>query len=132
MNIDGLSEASLSLFVSKGWVNSYADLYRLDRFRDEIVKMDGYGERSWQRLWEALQKSRQTTFERFLVSMDIPMIGSTASRELGRQFRGSLDEFLLAVKNGYDFTALPDFGATLNGNIHDWFKDEKICKCGRK
>lgn len=124
MNIDGLSEASLALFVSKGWVSSYADLYRLDRFRDEIVKMDGYGERSWQRLWEALQNSRQTTFERFLVSMDIPMIGSTASRELGKQFHNSLDDFILAVRNGYDFTALPDFGATLNDNIHNWFKDQ--------
>lgn len=124
MNIDGLSEAALSLFVSKGWVKTYADLYRLDQHRDEIVKLDGYGERSWQRLWQALQNSRQTTFKRFLVSMDIPMIGSTASRELGRHFGDSLDEFVLAVHNGFDFTTLPDFGATLNDNIHNWFRDQ--------
>lgn len=124
MNIDGLSEATLERFIANGWLKGYADLYRLDRYRDEIVKMDGFGERSWQRLWDALQKSRTTTFERFLVSMDIPMIGSTASRELCRHFGGSLDEFVSAVRQGFDFTVLPDFGATLHENIHSWFKDQ--------
>ena len=85
-------------------------------------QMDGFGERSWQRLWDAIERSRNTTFERYLISMDIPMVGNTASRELSRAFNGSLADFEAAVESGYDFTQLPDFGATLHNNIHDWFR----------
>lgn len=87
--------------------------------------MDGFGEKSWQRLWKAIQKSRNTTFERYLIAMDIPMIGNTASSALGRCFDWSLRAFEVAVDNGYDFTQLPDFGKTLHNNIHEWFSIEK-------
>lgn len=86
--------------------------------------MDGFGERSWQRLWHAIRSSRNTTFERYLISMDIPMIGNTAGRELGRRFSGDLETFETAVDAGYDFTQLTDFGETLHRNIHEWFKVE--------
>lgn len=125
MNIEGLSEATLEKFISKGWVHSYMDLYRLDAHTTEIVKMDGFGEKSWANLWAAIQKSRDTTFERFLIGMDIPMIGNTASRALCQKFGGSLDAFEDAVNSNYDFSVLPDFGQTLNTNIHEWFSVEE-------
>lgn len=86
--------------------------------------MEGFGEKSWQNLWDAIQRSRDTTFERYLIAMDIPMIGNNASKTLARQFHSSLDEFEEAVVSGYDFTQLPDFGETLHQNIHDWFQSE--------
>ena len=121
MDIEGLSEAALEKFIGQGFIHSYLDIYRLDRYRAEIVRMDGFGEKSWQRLWDAIQQSRHTTFERYLISMDIPMIGNTASKVLGRVFHYDLDEFRDAVYGGYDFRQLPDFGETLHNNIHDWF-----------
>lgn len=87
--------------------------------------MDGFGEKSWERLWNAIQKSRNTTFERYLISMDIPMIGNTNSKILSGVFHGSLEDFENAVYQGYDFTQLPDFGETLHNNIHEWFCDEE-------
>lgn len=125
MDIDGLSEATLEKFIGRGWIHSYMDIYRLDQHRTEIVKMEGFGEKSWLRLWEAIQKSRNTTFERYLIAMDIPMVGNTASRVLGRQFHGSLEEFEDAVNHRYDFRQLPDFGETLHNNIHEWFCEEE-------
>ena len=95
MDIEGLSEATLEKFIGQGFIHSYLDIYRLDRYRAEIVRMDGFGEKSWQRLWDAIQQSRNTTFERYLISMDIPMIGNTASKVLGRVFHYDLDEFRL-------------------------------------
>lgn len=121
-SIEGLSEATLERLVARGFLHSFTDIFRLDRYREEIIAMDGFGERSWQRLWDAIERSRTTTFERYLVSMDIPMVGSTASRELSRVFDESLDAFEAAVDSGYDFTQLPDFGATLHNNIHRWFQ----------
>lgn len=97
MDIDGLSEATLEQFIARGWLQDFTDIYRLDNHRDEIIRMDGFGERSWQRLWDAIQKSRNTTFEHYLIAMDIPMIGNTASAALGRCFDQSLRAFEVAV-----------------------------------
>ncbi len=125
MDMEGLSEATLERFIGQGWLHRFPDLYRLDEHRAEIMAMDGFGEKSWQRLWDAVERSRSTTFERFVIAMDIPMIGNTASRVLCRRFDGSLSAFEDAVFNQYDFTQLPDFGETLHANIHEWFKKEE-------
>jgi len=127
MDIEGLSEATLEKFIGLGWLNDFTDIFRLGEREFEITSMDGFGKKSWARLWDAIQRSRMATFERFVVAMDIPMIGRTASRELSRHFNGSLDEFESAVANKFDFTQLENFGEVLHRNIHDWFsKDENL------
>ena len=74
---------------------------------------------------EVCQIPRNTTFTRYLVAMDIPMIGRTASREPERHFHGNLREFELAAMDRFDFTSLKDFGETMRDNIHEWFQKEK-------
>lgn len=101
------------------------DIYHLNEHRDEILMIDGFGEKSWQNLWDAIQRSRDTTFERYLIAMDIPLIGNTASRALAQRFHSSLDEFEAAVCGSFDFTQLPDFGETLHRNIYGWFGQEE-------
>lgn len=125
MNIEGMSEGTLEKLIGRGFLHSFMDIYQLDRYKDEIIKMDGYGERSWQRLWDAIQRSRDTTFERYMIAMDIPMVGNTASRTLSRQFNASLEAFEDAIFQQFDFTQLPDFGETLHKNIHAWFQSEE-------
>jgi DNA ligase (NAD+) len=128
MDIDGLSEATLQKFISRDWLNKLTDIFLLDEYADEIINMDGFGEKSWGRLWTAIEHSRLTTFEQFVVAMDISMIGRTASRELSRHFNSSLDDFMFAVDSGYDFTRLNAFGETLHRNIHNWFSKEENIK----
>jgi DNA ligase (NAD+) len=125
MDIEGLSEATLGKFIDKGWLRDFTDIYHLDEHAFEIVNMDGFGEKSWKRLREAIGRSRNTTFERFGVAADIPMLGRTAGRELCRYFNGSLDAFETAAKNGFDFTQLNGFGEVLHRNIRDWFKKKE-------
>lgn len=125
MNIEGLSEGTLEKLIGRGFLRSFMDIYQLDRHKDEIIKVDGYGERSWQRLWDAIQRSRDTTFERYMIAIDIPMVGNTASRTLSRQFNASLEAFEDAIFQQFDFTQLPDFGETLHKNIHAWFQSEE-------
>lgn len=125
MDIEGLSEGTLEKLIGRGLLHDRLDIYCLDGHKDEIIQMDGFGEKSWQNLWAAIQRSRDTSFERYLIAMDIPMIGNTASRTLARQFHSSLDEFETAVCQGFDFTQLPDFGAALHQNIYDWFGEEE-------
>ena len=125
MDIEGLSEATLERLIGRGWIHSPMDIYQLNEHQADIVQMEGFGEKSWQRLWEAIQRSRETTFERYLIAMDIPMIGNTASRTLAQQFHSSLEEFEEAVYSQYDFKQLPDFGETLHQNIYQWFQEEQ-------
>ena len=124
MNIDGVSEATLETFIGKGWLHSVLDIYSLDKHREEIIAMEGCDEKSWKNLWDAIQRSRNTTFERYLIAMDIPMIGNKASSILAEAFDSSLEKFIDAVDNMYDFTFLPEFEDSLHNNIHEWFFDE--------
>lgn len=125
MNIEGISLATLERFLELGYLNSFQDLYHLDRYKDQIIQLEGFGEKSFDRLWNAINRSRNTDFVRYLVSMDIPMIGRTKSRVLSNVFQGSLDAFEAASTGDYDFSALEDFGEVLNHNIHSWFSDEE-------
>lgn len=125
MNIEGLREATLEKFMNLGYLQSFQDIYHLDKHRDEIIQLDGFGEKSFDRLWNSIQASRNTTFTRYLVSMDIPMVGRTKSHILETAFHGNLDAFKSAAIDGYDFTQLEDFGFTLDQNIHDWFANEE-------
>ncbi len=124
MDIEQLGEETLEKLIGRGWLHTYMDIYQLDQHRKQIIAMDGFGEKKWQRIWDAIQKSRDTTFERFLVSMDIPMIGRTASKALAKQFC-SLEAFEEAVECGFEFSALPGFGDTLHENIYAWFWNEE-------
>ena len=125
MDIEGLSVATLEKFIAKGWLQELTDIYRLDKYAHEIQQMEGFGTKSWERLWNAVQRSLNTSFERFVVAMDIPMIGRTASRELSSYFNGSIDAFKDAAISGFDFTRLNEFGEVLHRNISEWFKKEQ-------
>ncbi len=125
MNIEGLSEGTLEKLIGWGLLYNYWDIYELDKHKAEVLDIDGFGEKSWENLWDAIQRSRDTSFERYLIAMDIPLIGRTASKALAQRFHSSLDEFESAVIHGFDFAQLPDFGETLHQNIRQWFQVEE-------
>lgn len=114
MDISGLSESNLRRFLECGWHTSFRDIYHLDRYRKEMIALEGYGEKS-------INESRNTDFIHYLSAMDIPMVGRTKSRVLCEVFEGSLKRF---DAGNYDFLKLEDFGDTLNQNIYTWFADE--------
>lgn len=121
MDMSGISEATVACFIEKGFLNTFHDFYHLDRYHDEITSMEGFGEKSYQKIQESVKKSRDTTFVRYVVAMDIPMIGKTAGRVLDNYFNGDLQEFAKAAVDCFDFTSLPGFGETMSRNIWEWF-----------
>lgn len=124
MDIEGLSEATIEKFLELGFIQTFQDIYHLDDYRDEIIHLEGFGEKSFERLWSAINNSRTTTFVRYLVAMDIPGIGRTISRLLDAEFAGSLDDFETAALDGYDFTIIEGIGSVSNDSIHTWFMEE--------
>lgn len=123
MNIRGLSEATLDQLIQLGALKTYQDLYHLDRYRDEIIEMEGFGEKSYENLIASINESRSTTFVRFVVAMDIPLIGRTASRILDGHFHGNLRELELAALDRFDFTCLEGIGDIMSSKIHEWFRN---------
>lgn len=122
MNVKGLSEATLEQLIRIGALKSYQDLYHLDRYRDEITALEGFGEKSYENLIASINESRNTTFVRFPVAMNIPLIGRTASRILDGHFHGSLLELRLAALDRFDFTCLEGIGEIMSSNLHEWFR----------
>lgn len=123
MNIDGLSEATLERFISNGWLDDFSDLYRLDQYRNEIIRMDGFGTRSYEKLWGAIQTSRNVSFDKFLVSLGIPNVGKTASKAIAKYCEYDVTKFEDLVGNNFDWTVLDDFGEVMSNSIKEWFDD---------
>lgn len=123
MDISGISEAVIDRFIEKGFLHTFQDFYRLDRYREEIIRMEGFGERSYEKMQESIEKSRNTNFVRYVVAMDIPLIGRTAGRVLDRFFKGNLQVFAKAALDCFDFTSLLEFGEKMSRSIWEWFHD---------
>ena len=128
MDISGISEAVIYRLMEKGFLHTFQDFYHLDRYREEIICMEGFGERSYEKMQESIEKSRHTTFVRYVVAMDIPLIGRTAGRALDSFFEGNLQEFAKAAVDCFDFTSLPDFGEKMSRSIWKWFHDGENLK----
>lgn len=86
MNMEGLSEATIEKFIAKGFVKELADLFRLEKYKEEIIGMEGFGEKSYNRLIDSVNRSRKTTAARLLYSFGIPNIGLSSAKLICRQF----------------------------------------------
>ena len=123
LNIDGLSESTLEKFLSKGFIKSDSDLFRLDKFKDEIINMEGFGKRSYEKLITALDEAKNTTVSRFLYSLGIAGIGSANAKMIAKYFDNDIDRIISASKD--DLRKIEGIGEVLAGSIEDFFKSEK-------
>lgn len=123
LNIDGLSESTLEKFLSKGFIKSDSDLFHLDKFKDEIINMDGFGKRSYEKLIAALDEAKNTTVSRFLYSLGIAGIGSANAKMIAKYFDNDIDRIISASKD--DLLEIEGIGEVLANSIVDFFKSEK-------
>lgn len=122
MNIEGLSEQTLLKFIGRGFLKSLPDLYDINQYEDAIVEMEGFGEKSYENLWNSINKSRETTPARVLYSLGVPGVGVNTANVIARACKNkwaeivSLDEESLLEIDG--------IGAVIAGDINKFFKDE--------
>ena len=84
LNIEGLSEQTLLKFIGLGYIKSFADIFRLESHRDEIVELDGFGKKSYDKLSSSIEKARHTVPTRILVALGIPGVGVTTAAQIAR------------------------------------------------
>lgn len=123
INIDGLSEQTLQKFIDLGWLNTFRDIYYLSDHKEEMCKLDGFGKKSIDKLLESIEKSRNTTLDRFIYGLCIPLIGRTASKVIAKEFNNQAEEFYDIWCHSYDFTKLDDFGDAMNNSMKAFIRD---------
>ncbi len=123
MNIDGLSEATLEKFIGKGFIHEYADIFRLERFAEEITQMEGFGEKSCQNLLASIDHARKTTLPRVIYGLGITGIGLANAKMICRYYRYDLEAMKAAQAE--ELSEIDGVGEVLAGAFHEYFADEK-------
>jgi len=121
MNIDGLSEQTLEKLVEKGFIKKFNDIFKLEQYKAQIIKMDGFGTKSYNKLIESIEKAKDTEMYRVIYSQSIPLIGRSASKAIAKHLNHDMDKFLSALVNRFDFTVIEDFGTTTHDSIYNWY-----------
>jgi DNA ligase (NAD+) len=100
LNIDGVSISTLSKFVELGYISCFKDVFYLSKYKDEIINLDGFGERSYEKMITAIEESRNTTLDKFICSLSIPLIGRTNSKIIAEWCEWDLEQFIDVATNG--------------------------------
>ena len=125
-NIEGLSEATLEKFVQKGFIQSLEDIFHLDRYKDEIIAMEGMGEKSYTNLIQAIEKSKKVPTARFIYSLGISGVGLSNAKLICRYFKDDIQAIMSASEE--DMTAIEGIGPVIAKNFEAFFSNEKSRK----
>ena len=123
MNIDGLSEATMEKFIAAGFVKELADLFLLGRYREEIIAMEGFGEKSFDNLMASIEKARVTTPARLLYSLGIPNVGLSNAKLIARHFGEDFDRMRQAQAE--DLVQIEGVGDVIARAYTEYFSDEE-------
>jgi DNA ligase (NAD+) len=125
MNIDGISEQTLSRFVNLGWIQEYADIFRLRDHIREIAHLDGFGERSASNIMRSIDKARHVEAQRFLYALSIPMVGIDVCKRLLSTY--PLEELVMKAREATEtefFSHIPGIGPEKSSTFISWFKND--------
>ncbi|MDD6616423.1 MAG: NAD-dependent DNA ligase LigA [Lachnospiraceae bacterium] len=123
LNIDGLSEATLEKFIAHGFIHTYADIFQLERYREEIISLDGFGEKSYQNLMESIHAAAHTTLSRLIYSLGIPGIGAANAKMICRSFQYDLERIRNAAPEA--LAEVDGIGEVLAGAVAEYFHNEE-------
>ena len=122
MNIDGLGDRIIEDFYNLKYIKDITDIYKLDRYRDELTELEGYGNKSIDNLLEAINHSKENSLERLLFGLGIPNVGEKTSKILASRYE-TLDNLMNATFE--ELNQIPDIGEIIAKSIIDFFQNEK-------
>lgn len=128
LNIENLSESTIEKFINLGWLNSIDDIYHLSDHENEMKTMDGFGKKSVEKLLASIEESRNTSLERFLYSLSIPLLGKSASMMIADSVDYDLDTFIneMTIKGAEYFRYLPGVGDSLINSLNIYWKNHYL------
>lgn len=139
LNIDGLSEATLEKFIGRGFIHEFADIFHLERYKEEIVEMEGFGEKSYRNLiakepaadgkMSSIETARRTTLPRFIYALGITGIGLANAKMICREFGDDFDQMLSA--DAERLSEIDGVGGVLADAFVSYFQDEENLRKAR-
>lgn len=122
LNIEGLSEATLEKFIAKGFLHDFTDIFHLDRYKEEIMEMEGFGEKSYKKLIVSVENARKTTLPKMIYSLGIANIGLANAKMICKEYKYDLQAMMNADTE--ELSQIDGVGAVIAGTFCDYFRDE--------
>ena len=119
MNIVGLSEKSIEKFIEKGFIKSILDIYSLDKYKKEIIHMEGFGLKSYNKLIDSIEKSKQCKLENFIYALGIPNVGLQTAKDICKYFNNDIDRIIVSDKTEY--MHISGIGESVADSIFNYF-----------
>ena len=123
LNIEGLSEATLEKFISRGYIHTFADIFHLDQYKEKIQKMEGFGEKSYKKLTESIEKARTTTLPKVIYSLGIAGIGLANAKVICRELKYDVESLLKVSEE--ELNEIQGVGEVLAKAFVGYFADAK-------
>ncbi|MEY8534210.1 NAD-dependent DNA ligase LigA [Blautia pseudococcoides] len=123
MNIDGLSEATLEKFILKGFIKDLGDIFEIEKYKDEIVSMEGFGQKSYDNLIASIEKASHTTLPRLIYSLGISNVGIANAKVICKEFQYDLDKITHATPE--EISSIEGIGPVIAGTFTEYFADEE-------
>ena len=122
MNIDGLSEATLEKFIARGFIHDFGDIFEISRYKEEIMEMEGFGQKSYDNLIDSLERAKDTTLPRVIYSLGIANIGLANAKVICRRFDNDLEKIRHAGLE--EVSDIDTIGPVIARNLVEYFQDE--------
>ena len=116
LDIKGVSKATLEKLIDWGWLEDFTGVFELGRYKDEWIKKPGFGVKSVEKVLNSINTGANCELHQFIAAIGIPLIGSTASKDLSKHFK-TWDDFVAAAESNYPFYQLPNFGGEMYRNL---------------
>lgn len=123
MNIEGLSESTIQKFIDKGFVKTYADIYRIEKYRDEITNMEGFGEKSYINLMNSIEKSKHVLLPNFIYSLGIINVGLSNAKLLSKYYDYDFNKILSASQE--ELTDIEGYGSIIAKSLVEYFSNDR-------
>ena len=123
MNIEGLSEATLEKLIDRGFIKDFSDIFHVERYKEEIQKMEGFGEKSYDNLMKSIEQARTTTLPKLVYSLGIANIGLANAKVICRAFDQNPEKVMNATEE--ELSAISGVGDVIAKAYVDYFADEK-------
>lgn len=123
MNIDGLSEATLEKFISMGFIHNFGDIFEIGKYKEQIVEMEGFGQKSFDNLMASLERAKETTLAKVIYSLGIVNIGLANAKVICRYFDDDLDR--LRHADAEEISSIEGIGPVIAGSLVKYFEKEE-------
>ena len=123
MNIDGLSDETLSKFIARGWLTCFSDIYNLKDYYIHMINMSGFGRKSIDKLIDSIEKSRSVELNRFIAALSIPGVGDSTAKDISKHCEYDFGTFVMRLIDKYNWSVIDGIGEKTSQQINEWIDD---------